>query len=162
MATWYHNTYRKNTIAVQVISLQPNSFNPYQFRISDSNFFCNTTDFDIQYSGVYYFYRNYYYCEQDGIRNGILITSDENVIVHGLSGGSRSEEVRFDETDEVRNNVLVRAVKDGDNTVLNNQSSTLRFNEVYLVEDVSIKLVEDFGQGATLLATWSFGEGGDN
>ena len=33
---------------------------PYYFRVTDNNFVNNDTDFDIQYPGTFYFYRNYY------------------------------------------------------------------------------------------------------
>ena len=56
---WARNTFINNSTAIQVISL--NDFiSSYYFRIVDSNFIGNTTDFDVQCRSTLYMYRNYY------------------------------------------------------------------------------------------------------
>ena len=63
---WKGNTFVRNGTAVEVLSLQTakdpeyGNLSPYYFRILDSNFIGNTLDFDMQHSGRYYMYRNYY------------------------------------------------------------------------------------------------------
>ena len=56
---WTGNAFINNDTAVQILSLSP-GMSPYYFRIIDNNFVNNDTDFDIQYPGTFYFYRNYY------------------------------------------------------------------------------------------------------
>ena len=56
---WEHNTFLRNDIAVQVLSFN-DIISPYYFRIVDSNFIGNSTDFDLQAPGTVYLYRNYF------------------------------------------------------------------------------------------------------
>ena len=59
MNPWGENTFIDNDTAVQVLSF--NEFiSPYYFRIVDSNFIGNGTDFDLQAEGTVYLYRNYF------------------------------------------------------------------------------------------------------
>ena len=53
------NLFENNGTAVQILST--NSFvSPYNIRIVDSAFIGNTTDFDVQTKGTFYFIRNYF------------------------------------------------------------------------------------------------------
>ena len=153
---YYFNIFRSNKIAVQVLSLNKN-LKPYRFRISDSKFLCNETDFDIRYPGEYYMLRNYFYCVNDGgLRYGILKKDETNgtVTVHGLYGGSRYEDFEFIENETC----TLRAVKSEDNTILDEEHENLLIAEQYLDSGVVLSLVDDSGSGGQLLAYWTFGE----
>lgn len=56
---WEKNSFVRNTTAVQVLSFN-DLVSPYYFRIVDSNFIGNDTDFDLQAEGTVYLYRNYF------------------------------------------------------------------------------------------------------
>lgn len=59
MSPWQHNTFLRNGTAVQVLGFN-SIISPYYFRIADSNFIGNSTDFDLQAPGTVYLYRNYF------------------------------------------------------------------------------------------------------
>lgn len=56
---WQYNTFLRNGTAVQVLGFN-SIMSPYYFRIVDSNFIGNSTDFDLQAPGTVYLYRNYF------------------------------------------------------------------------------------------------------
>lgn len=56
---WEKNSFVRNTTAVQVLSFN-DLVSPYYFRIVDSKFIGNDTDFDLQAEGTVYLYRNYF------------------------------------------------------------------------------------------------------
>ena len=56
---WTGNVFLENGTAVQILSLHPNR-SPYYFRVSESNFISNGTDFQVETPGTLYFYRNYF------------------------------------------------------------------------------------------------------
>ena len=58
----YNCLFEKNDTAVQVKSITLGSafLSPYHLRLHDSAFLNNTTDFDIQTEGTFYFLRNYF------------------------------------------------------------------------------------------------------
>ena len=59
LSPWERNTFIRNETAIQVLSFN-DIISPYYFRIVDSNFIGNTTDFDLQAEGTVYLYRNYF------------------------------------------------------------------------------------------------------
>ena len=56
---WQNNIFLKNETAVQVLSLN-SLLSSYYFRVYNSNFIGNTTDFDVSCGGTLYFYKNYF------------------------------------------------------------------------------------------------------
>lgn len=56
---WTGNVFLGNDLAVQVISLHKDR-SPYYFRITESNFIGNATDFEVECSGTLYFHKNYF------------------------------------------------------------------------------------------------------
>lgn len=56
---WQYNTFLRNGTAVQVLGFN-SIMSPYYFRIVDSNFIGNSTDFELQAPGTVYLYRNYF------------------------------------------------------------------------------------------------------
>ncbi|MBQ3126721.1 MAG: hypothetical protein IJC15_06585, partial [Clostridia bacterium] len=66
---WKNNMFLNNGIAVQVLSLNGGT-SPYYFRILNSNFINNDTDFDIRSGGTLYLYKNYFGEYIDGKPNG--------------------------------------------------------------------------------------------
>ena len=56
---WQYNTFLRNGTAVQVLGFN-SIMSPYYFRIVDSNFIGNSTDFDLKAPGTVYLYRNYF------------------------------------------------------------------------------------------------------
>ena len=58
----YNCLFENNGIAVQVksVSLDDPFLSPYYLRLHDSAFLNNTTDFDVQTEGTFYFLRNYF------------------------------------------------------------------------------------------------------
>ena len=146
---WSFNRFIRNGTAVKVDRL--NSFiTPYYFRLRDSDFICNTTDFDIVPGGDYYFYRNYFYCEAENslrapqVAEGTTVPHCYPARAHSIAEG-RDELIYGEE-----------------NTVLNSLSGELLVSEI--AEGTTIDVVEDDGTGAALLAIWAFvpAEGGNN
>ena len=56
---WQNNIFLENGTAVQVLSLN-SLLSSYYFRVYNSNFIGNTTDFDVSCGGTLYFYKNYF------------------------------------------------------------------------------------------------------
>ena len=79
------NRFQNNETAVCIKST--NEFlSPYYVRAVDSTFTDNTVDFDVQCSGSFYFYRNFYADTNGNMRSAIIKIGDQN-----LSGKPLSE-----------------------------------------------------------------------
>lgn len=53
------NTFINNETAIQVLSLHF-AIGPFAYRVTNSNFINNGTDFDLDHAGSYFFYKNYF------------------------------------------------------------------------------------------------------
>lgn len=53
------NTFINNETAIQVLSLH-RAIGPFAYRVTNSNFINNGTDFDLDHAGSYFFYKNYF------------------------------------------------------------------------------------------------------
>lgn len=53
------NTFINNSTAIQVLSLH-RAIGPFAYRVTNSNFINNGTDFDLDHAGSYFFYKNYF------------------------------------------------------------------------------------------------------
>ena len=74
---WQRNTFLNNTTAIHVESLN-RLVSPYYFRVYDSNFINNGTDFDVDCEGTFYFYRNYY-------GNSLVALTNPRLYLHQLA-----------------------------------------------------------------------------
>ena len=149
---WRFNRFIKNETAIKVEKL--NSFiTPYYFRVCDSDFMCNGVDFDLQIPGTFYFYRNFFFCaDEGGIRAPVIINS-------GTSGGAQ---------DAGGENALhcyparANSITDDDDTLIfGNENTVLNsIADELVVQDVedgtAITVVEDTGSGPSQIAQWQF------
>ena len=153
VGSWYNNIFRNNETAVQVIKLlDPTS--PYLFRLCDSDFICNGTDFDIQYPGEYYFYRNYYYCEQQSAVRAPQIQQNDGVTLHCYPARSSSVFDGQGNATEATPDLLILG---DDNTILDTEAGNLLIGQDQL-SGKELRVVKDEGKGAgsVLQETWSF------
>ncbi len=138
----HHNRFILNGTAVKVDQLG-SGVTPYYFRMRDSDFMCNDVDFDIQTAGDFYLYRNYYYCESSGGLRSPQAIEGPDTRLHFYP--ARANSITSDDNTLIYGN---------ENTVLNSLAGELIVSTV--APGTEINVVDDQGNGATLLATWSF------
>lgn len=85
---WDSNVFLNNGTAIQIKAM-PFWYSIYNFRVVNSNFINNETDFDIQTPGTFYMYKNYY----GDIHNQSLDLSMEEILA-GLAAVKTDTDVR--------------------------------------------------------------------